>query len=293
MQRLGPLRSVLFVPGNRPERIDKAMASEADAIIIDLEDAVPASEKAAARETAAKKLGSAGDRKVLVRINGTDTTFFHDDLAAVLKPGLSGLMIPKVEDEQSILLLHKLMRAKEVQEKLETVPVLATIESARGVANINIISQTITDPPRLHTLIFGAADYTSDLGVEITKDGQELAYPRARVVVACRAAGLFPPLDTPFMLDLKDLQALEADVLRGKQLGFGGKFCIHPNQIDIVNRTFSPQPEEIRQARAVVQAFEEAQAKGVGAIQVDGKFVDKPVVERARQILMLARRLVD
>jgi citrate lyase subunit beta/citryl-CoA lyase len=165
------------------------------------------------------------------------------------------------------------------------------IESARGVVNVNMIAQAVTDPPRLHTLVFGAADYTSDLGVEITWDGQELAYPRARIAVACRGADLFPPLDTPFMLDLKDLQALEADTVKAKQLGFGGKLCIHPNQIPIVNRTFSPQPEEIRQAQAVVRAFEDAHARGVGAIQVDGKFIDKPVVERARRILTLARRL--
>jgi citrate lyase subunit beta/citryl-CoA lyase len=291
MQRLGPIRSALFVPGNRPDRIDKAMATKADAVIIDLEDAVPASEKPAARAAAAIALRSVGNRVVVVRINGEDTPFFHEDISAVLVPGLSGLMVPKVEDEQSILRLHDLMRAGEVLKKLEAVPLLALIESARAVVNIHRIAQTHTNPPRLHTLTFGAADYTSDLGVEITRDGQELAYPRARLAVACRAAGRFPPQDTPVMRDLKDLQALEADALRAKQLGFGGKLCIHPNQVDIVNRVFSPRPEEIRQAEAVVNAFEEAHAKGLGAIQVDGKFIDKPIVDRARQILLLARIL--
>jgi citrate lyase subunit beta/citryl-CoA lyase len=291
MAGLAPIRSALFVPGNRPDRFDKALAAKADAVIIDLEDAVPAAEKSAARKAAAKKLGSAGDGRILIRVNGMETPFFHEDLDAVLERGLGGLMVPKVEDEKSISHLHELMHAKEVGRQLDMIPVLALIESARAVANIHRIVQAPTDPPRLHALAFGAADFTSDLGVAITRDGQELAYPRARLAVASRACGLLPPLDSPFMLDLKDLQALEADALRAKQLGFGGKLCIHPNQIDIVNRTFSPRPEEIRQAEAVVSAFEEAQTKGWGAIQVNGKFIDKPVVERARQVLRLARML--
>jgi citrate lyase subunit beta/citryl-CoA lyase len=291
MSDLGPIRSALFVPGNRPDRIDKAMVATADVVVIDLEDAVPVAEKSTARQTAAKKLGSAGDCRVLIRVNGMDTPFFKEDLDAVLVPGLYGLMVPKLEDDQAIPQLHELMRALETRRQLGPVPVLALIESARAVAGIHRILQAPTDPPRLQALAFGAADYTSDLGIAITGDGQELAYPRARLAVASRAAGLLPPLDTPFMLDLKDLQALEADALRAKQLGFGGKLCIHPNQIEIVNRTFSPRPEEVRQAEAVVSAFEEAQDKGVGAIQVDGKFIDKPVVERARQLLRLARML--
>lgn len=291
MAGLGLIRSALFVPGNRPDRIDKAMAAKADVVIIDLEDAVPAAEKSAARETAATKLESAGAGRVLIRVNGMDTPFFEEDLDAVLARGLSGLMVPKVEDERSIPQLHAMMRALETRRKLGPVPVLALIESARAVAGIHRILEAPTTPPRLQALAFGAADYTSDLGIAITGDGQELAYPRARLAVASRAAGLLPPLDTPFMMDLKDLQALEADALRAKQLGFGGKLCIHPNQVEIVNRTFSPRPEEVRQAEAVVGAFEEAQAKGVGAIQVEGKFIDKPVVERARQVLRLARGL--
>lgn len=291
MQRLGPIRSALFVPGNRPERIAKAMATKADAVIIDLEDAVPMHEKAAARAAAAAALRSTGGRAVLVRINGTDTPYWQEDVAAVLEPGLSGVVLPKVEDEETVLRLHDRMRALEAQRSCAMAPLVALIESARGVANIHRIVALRTDPLRLHTVAFGAADYTSDLGVEITRDGQELSYPRARLAVACRAAGLFPPLDTPFMRDLKDLQALEADTLRAKQLGFGGKLCIHPSQVDVVNRIFSPRPEEVRQAETVVSAFEAAQAKGVGAIQVDGKFVDKPVVDRARHILMMARTL--
>jgi len=267
------------------------MASKADAVIIDLEDSVPPAEKSAARETAARKLESAVKCRVLIRVNALDSPFFNDDLEVVLMPGLNGLMVPKVDDEESILHLHDRLCAQEIRRQLESIPVLALIESARAVAGIHRILQAVVSQQRLQVLAFGAADYTSDLGIAITSDGLELAYPRARLAVASRAAGLLPPLDTPFMLDLKDLQALEGDALRARQMGFGGKLCIHPNQVEVVNRIFSPRPEDVRQAEAVVSAFEEAQKNGVGAIQLNGKFIDKPVMERARQILMLARSL--
>ena len=291
MEGLGPIRSALFVPGNRPERFEKALATRADVVIIDLEDAVPPDGKTAARRAAAEKLASAAGRRVLVRVNAMDTPHFDEDLAAVLKPGLSGLLVPKIEDERSIPDLDARMRPIEARRGLAAVPVVGLIESTGAVAAVHRILRAPSALPRLHTLAFGAADFTFDLGVAITRDGQELAYPRARLAVACRAAGLPGPLDTPFMLDLKDLDALEADALRAKQLGFGGKLCIHPNQVEIVNRVFSPLPEEIRQAEAVVRAFEEARAKGSGAIQLDGKFIDKPVVERARRVLLMARML--
>jgi citrate lyase subunit beta/citryl-CoA lyase len=126
------------------------------------------------------------------------------------------------------------------------------------------------------------------MGIEITKDGRELMYPRSRIAVACRAAGIPPPLDTPFMIDLKDIDALKDDAERAKQLGFQGKLCIHPNQIEPVHVIFTPSAEEISFARRVVDAFEAEEAGGSAAIQVDGKFVDYPVVERSRRILQLA-----
>jgi citrate lyase subunit beta/citryl-CoA lyase len=127
------------------------------------------------------------------------------------------------------------------------------------------------------------------MGIEITKTGEEIAYPRARLALACRAAEIKPPLDTPFMIDLTDLEALEADANRAKQFGFQGKLCIHPKQVEICNRIFSPTKEEIKYAEKVVQAFGAAESSGTAAIQVDGKFVDYPVVERSRRILEIAK----
>lgn len=285
MSTLGWIRSALFVPGNRPDRIDKAIKTKADVVIIDLEDAVPISEKATARKTVAEKLGAISDDKVIVRTNGISTPFFTDDLEALLVPGIKGLIIPKVDDEGSISRLHEQMCAIELQRSMPTIPVIIMIESAKAVANIHRIACFRTSPARLHSFAFGAADYTYDLGISISEDGRELIYPRSRLAVASRAAELPPPLDTPYMENLKDMQALEDDALRAKQLGFGGKFCIHPDQIETVNRIFSPSAEDLQQAQNIVDAFEEAQKKGIGVIQVDGKFIDKPVFERAKQIL--------
>jgi citrate lyase subunit beta/citryl-CoA lyase len=129
------------------------------------------------------------------------------------------------------------------------------------------------------------------MGFEITRSGEELSYPRARIAVACRAARVQPPLDTPFMIDLKDLNALEDDTKRARQLGFQGKLCIHPNQVDVCNRLFSPAKEEIEYARKVIQAFDAAEAGGSAAIQLEGKFIDYPVAERARRILKIAAKI--
>ena len=167
------------------------------------------------------------------------------------------------------------------------ISIIPLIESARGVQDIHQIVSERTDPSRLLTVAFGAADYTLDLGIEMTADGPELAYARSRIPIACRAAGVERPLDTPFMINLSDNEGLEADARRAKQLGFQGKLCIHPNQIVLCNAVFSPTQDEIDYARKVVEAFGEAEAKGLGAIQIDGKFIDYPVVERLRRIAEL------
>jgi citrate lyase subunit beta/citryl-CoA lyase len=162
------------------------------------------------------------------------------------------------------------------------------VESALGVQNIFQIASAAAELNREFLIAMGAADYALDMGIELTKDGGELIYPRSRIALACRAAGMAPPLDTPFMIDLKDMEALKKDAARAKQLGFQGKLCIHPNQIEPVHGIFTPTAEEIAFARRVVEVFEAEEARGTAAILVDGKFVDYPVVERSRRILQLA-----
>ena len=295
MRAFGPIRTALFVPGNRPDRVDKAVNAGADAVIIDLEDAVPFSQKQETRPKVRDKLLEHGGTKMVVRINALDTEFFAGDVEEIVVQGLRCLMLPKVENADHLRRIHKVLLDEEKKKGMEPgeVWIIPLIESAAGVQNIfSIVSERLA-PHRLFTVALGAADYTLDMGIEITQGGKELDYPRASIAVACRAAGVEPPLDTPFMLDLKNLEWLKADAVRAKQLGFQGKLCIHPNQIETCHDVFSPTDEEIQYARRVIQAFEEAEAKGVAAIQLEGKFIDYPVVERSRRILRLAAAIAS
>jgi len=287
------MRTALFVPGSRPDRVDKAAASGADAIIIDLEDAVALSEKASARPKVREKILEHVNKKIIVRVNGLDSGLIQEDLEAVIVEGLGCIIVPKVDDKAHVREIHRLLLGVEKEKGLEpgAVAIIPLIESARAVENVfEIVSET-TLPARLFTVAFGAADYTLDMGTEMTREGAEIFYPRSRIPIACRAAGIDPPLDTPFMVDFKDLEALKADARTAKQLGFQGKLCIHPNQIEPCHEVFSPTSEEILYAERVIQAFDEAEAKGTAAIHLDDKFVDYPVVEKSRRVLRLAKTI--
>jgi citrate lyase subunit beta/citryl-CoA lyase len=290
MRELGPIRTALFVPGNRPDRVAKAVSSGADAVIIDLEDAVPPSEKEESRSKAREKLVEFRSRKILVRVNAIGSKFLSGDLAEVVVEGLGGIVVPKVEAAADVREFAKQLRQAERRNGLEigTVSAIPLIESARAVENVFEIMSERTGSRELVTAAFGAADYTLDMGIEMTMDGAELHYPRSRIAVACRAAGVDPPLDTPFMLDVKDVEGLAADARRARQLGFQGKLCIHPIQIEPCHAIFSPTEEEVEHARRVIHAYEDAEARGIGAIQLDGKFIDPPIVERSRRIVKLA-----
>jgi citrate lyase subunit beta/citryl-CoA lyase len=287
------IRTALFVPGNRPDRVDKAVATAADVVIIDLEDAVPYSQKKETRPVVREKILAYQERPIFVRTNALDTEFFEEDLNAVVVEGLACIIVPKVEAAAQIQEINQGLLKVEENKGLRpgSVSIIALVESALAVENVFQIVSQRTDPQRLFTVAFGAADFALDMGFEITKTGEELFYPRSRIAVACRAAGVEPPLDTPFMIDLKDREALEADTKRACQLGFQGKLCIHPNQVDICNRLFSPTKGEIEYAQKVIQAFDAAEADGTAAIQLEGKFIDYPVVERCRRILKISKSI--
>jgi citrate lyase subunit beta/citryl-CoA lyase len=280
MKQIVFIRTALFVPGNRPDRVEKAINTAADAVVTDLEDAVPYTLKKETRPVVREKVQRHKGRNIIVRVNPLDSEFVRDDLDEVVVEELSGVIVPKVDTAAHIEEINRLLLSVEEKKGIRpgAIAVIPLIESALAVENIFQIVTQKTEPDRLFTVAFGAADFALDMGIDLTKTGEELSYPRARIVVACRAAGVEPPLDTPF-------------AQRACRLGFQGKLCIHPNQVEICNRIFSPAKEEIKFARRVIQAFDESEAGGRAAIQVDGKFVDYAVAERSRRILKMAERI--
>ncbi|MBK5100029.1 MAG: CoA ester lyase [Desulfobacteraceae bacterium] len=284
------IRTALFVPGNRPDRIVKAFGTGADVIIIDLEDAVPLAEKESSRPNVREKVAQFADRMILVRTNALGSDFIKGDLDEAIVEGVNGIILPKVERADDITKINTLLIEVEKNRALPkgSIRVFPLIESAAAVQHIYDIVSTKTKPDRIYAVMFGAADYTLDMGIEMTMEGNELFYARSKISIACRAAGIAPPVDTPFMIDLKNTEALISDAMRAKELGFQGKLVIHPNQVEPCNRIFSPTTEEIAEAIKIVQAFEEAEAAGMAAIQLEGKFIDYPVVKRSKNILALA-----
>lgn len=285
-----PIRTALFAPGNRPDRAAKAIATVADVVIIDLEDAVPIAEKESSRNHVREVLDNHAGRRMYVRINALTTPYARADLDAIASENLAGIMLPKTESPQDILDIDTLLTEIENRNGLMTgsLEVIPLCETARGVEELY---QILTAKPvfnRISVLAFGAADYTLDLGISLTRDGKELEYARARIPIACRAAGIMPPLDTPWMVDLKDMDGLIADAERAKACGFQGKLVIHPNQIEPCHNVFTPSKEEIAYAKKVIGAFEEAERKGKAAIQLEGKFIDYAVVEKSKRIFALA-----
>ena len=219
------------------------------------------------------------------------TITLDKDLDEVVLKGLSGIMLPKVEDYSDIKHVNTLLEEQERKKGIEAgqIKLFPMVESAKGIANISNILNSAADLERLFTVAFGVADYTLDMGIEMTADGTELIYPRSRIAVACVSAGIKPPIDTPFMIDIKNVEMLKADAQRAKELGFSGKQCIHPIQIKPCNDIFSPTEKEIEYARKVIEAFEESEKQGTAVLQLDGKFIDYPIVEKAKRIVKLAQ----
>jgi citrate lyase subunit beta/citryl-CoA lyase len=270
-------RTFLFVPGNRPERYDKALASPADMVIVDLEDAVPAADKAAARVALAAawpQWPTAQRARMLVRINAAETASHVDDLACLAQlPGLPAVMLPKAEKASDLT-------GVEAALGTPTTALIPIIESAEGLANVD----TLTRGPRVQRLTFGNLDFQADLGMACGADEAELAPVRVAIVVASRRAGLAAPIDG-VTTDTKDMARVQTDAARSLRFGFGAKLCIHPLQVAAVHAAFAPTATQLDWAQRVLQA--EAAAGG-GAFTVDGRMVDPPVLKLARQCLAMS-----
>ncbi|MCL1960444.1 MAG: CoA ester lyase [Desulfovibrionaceae bacterium] len=268
-----PARSLLFVPGHQAARFDKACQSGADAVVLDLEDAVPPERKDEARAQIAQWLaaraGGAGGPVIAIRINAAGTPWHAADAALCGHPAVGALMLPKAEDAA-------VLRALAAQ--LPAVALLPLVETARGMARV----QELAAAPGVQRLVFGTIDFQADLDIE--GDGLELLYFRSRMTLASRVAGILPPVDG-VSTAIDDAARIEADTLQARRLGFGAKLCIHPRQVAPVNQGFAPTPAQIQWARRVIQADA---ASGGAPVAVDGKMIDKPVVLKARAVLRAA-----
>jgi citrate lyase subunit beta/citryl-CoA lyase len=280
-------RSLVFVPGIRENMIEKARDFEADVIVLDLEDSVPPAEKQQARQIVRRAIPmlAALGHTVHVRVNSVGSGLAREDLAAAVCAELSGVTLPKAESAQDIRDIDVLIREQELEHGVRpgTLALIPTIESARGVLRCEEICRAST---RLAAITLGADDYTADLGVHRTREGRELDHARNVMAVCARAAEILA-LDTPFA-DFRDEEGLVRESEWVRSIGFKGKYLIHPGQIGPVNRVFRPAEEEVAYARRVVEAFEEAVARGHGAVQVDGRMVDPPVAKRAQSLIELA-----
>lgn len=259
--------SYLFVPGDRPDRFAKAAASGAERVIIDLEDAVAPESKESARSNIVEWLATGQPAvPVIIRINDRTTAWHAKDIDLALQPGVAGLMVPKTECAASLVAIVR--RLQPDQE------LVALIETVAGLVHIRELAAT----DGLTRLAFGSADFVNDAGIH--GDDRELDLVRSQLVIESRYANLPAPVDGVTMA-IDDQELLEAEVARAKRFGFGAKLCIHPRQVPVVQRGFAPSAEEKAWAARVIAA---AAAASHGAITVDGRFVDQPVVDRARSI---------
>ena len=264
----------------------------ADHVILDLEDAVAKAEKVPTRASVVQALkrprqGGVKRGGAYVRVNAFTTEFCYGDAVAVVGPGLDGIVLPMVESREQIVAFDWLVGALERERGLPPggIDIIPIIETAKGIATVRAIAAAGT---RVKRMAFGAGDYTLDVNVEWTLGESELEHARAEMVVASRAAGLEAPIDTVWV-HINDLEGLARSAKRARQLGFQGKMCIYPPQVERVNAAFTPTETEIAFARRVVAAFEQAEREGSSSIQLDGYFIDYPIVYKARRTLDLVR----
>lgn len=284
-----PLRSLLFVPGNKPGMHDKAAASGADALILDLEDSVPPAEKAAARAMVREALGKIQGPALYVRVNGDGTEWLTGDLNAVACRGLTAVMLPKVEQPATVTRVSDALAVAESRAGLAPgrIELLLQIESAIGVRNTYDL---ILASPRVASVSPGTArdgDLQRSLGSAWSLNGPEMAYARGKVLLDARAAGIAYVVDGVFA-DFRDDEGFLAEATQSRRMGYFGKTLIHPRQIPLSHTAFTPAASEVRYYRTLLETFEAAAASGSAAVSVDGTMVDVAMAARARAFLDLA-----
>ncbi len=280
-------RSLLFVPGTTPERIAKAAASAADGVVLDLEDAVAPSQKIQAREwiVAALRRVDFGARTRIVRVNPLDSAYGTDDLSAVVPARPDALLLPKVETTEGLLRIDQAVARLESEAGLPVgaIEFHLLIETVAGVMNVVALAR---GSPRNAALFFGAGDLVRETRGRLVPSRASELYALSHLLFAARATGL-DAIDTPYF-ELQNAAGLEAHTRFGAELGYDGKALIHPSQIDVANRVFSPSAQSIAEARRILAAYDAAQAEGTGALALDGQFIDAVHVAMARETLTRA-----
>lgn len=274
-------RSLLFIPGNNPGMLQTAEVFEADSIIIDLEDAISLFDKDSARNLTKSFLETFPmEQEVIIRVNSIDSKYFIKDLESIVTDYIDTIMLPKAMPEDLIkldILLSKLEKEKNLKKKIKVIPL---VELAASVLKI----EEIVKMPRVDGLLLGAEDLASDMEVLRTSEGIEIFYPRAKVALACISAKI-EAIDTPYTSTL-DIEGLIKDSNLAKSLGFKAKACIHPNQVSYVNDVFSPTKQQIEYALRVIEG---AKNNTKGAFSIDGKMIDKPIIERSLKVVSRAK----
>ncbi len=283
-------RSLLFVPGNRSDMLEKASTADTDILVPDMEDSVPDNEKSNARSLISEKLEtlSGKNQSIVPRVNALDTGLTFDDIHAVVNSKTYGISVGKIESSWDIKEVSKILSQIESEKSVElgSTKIVAWIESASAIVNVNSIASA---SDRMLGIAFGGEDFTNDMGIQRSETGIEILYPRSVVAVAAKAAGI-TAIDTPYV-NFRDNDGLEQEIKSVLPLGFKAKFAIHPGQLQSINNLFSPSEEAIEYAKKVIEVFEEAERNGSGATSLDGKMIDVPVVKRARNLLELANRM--
>ncbi|MGI4939038.1 MAG: HpcH/HpaI aldolase/citrate lyase family protein [Janthinobacterium lividum] len=282
-------RSFLFAPGNHPRRSEKAITLEADAVILDLEDACPAAEKIATRAVVVATMKQPRRCLGYIRVNPISTVFGYRDIEAVVRAGVDGLVIPKIESADELRTVDWLVRQIEREQGLteSSIDLVPIIETGLGLRNVDAIARAGT---RVRRMMFGAGDFTLDMDITWTADEAVFGPYRSAIVLASRAAGLEAPIDTVWV-DLRDTAGFARSVTCVRAMGFQGKLCIHPDQVPVVNAAFSPTPDQLAKARRVIDAFQAAEAAGSAAIQLDGQFIDYPILYKAQRLIAVAERI--
>jgi len=278
------LRSLQFVPGNRQNMLDKARTFKSDALVLDLEDSVPTREKDDALSMVVPMIKTLSDlgHTVFVRLNSFNSGRVRKELEAVVCKELYGISLGKVSSPWHVIECDKLLSEIEIKCGMITgkIKIIPWIESAEGVLNVRRVPNVSV---RVIALAFGGEDFTNDMEIRRSYEGGELMIPKAIVSMAARASGI-PALDTPFV-NFRDLNGLRQECNRAANVGYKGKFSIHPGQLEVINEIFSPASEDVEYARRIITAWDEAKAKGLGSLELDGAMVDVPVVKRAKALL--------